>query len=296
MSTGPASGDKNLNLINDLSPSPSLRTYWERFSNGKVRQSQIKLILLPPCYVCIFMFTKELYLFHSRVLTHIVFWVCYYLLFGLAGTENGDLFRSFEREFVAMPTRIGAGYLTIYFLIPRLLMKERYLLFMLGYSCLLGFTVVGQRLTCFYFHECFFMDDEVLMVPGLFRNALVDLIIITLLLSAIKLFKIWRAENMRQPVKKEEPLMIKSDKRHHRVFPSTILYVEGLGNYVTFYQENNKSLIAYMSLKEAENMLPLTFKRIHKSFIINQSMIDSYNHENVEIKGRIIPMGKAYEL
>ncbi len=240
--------------------------------------------------------TQELYFFRSRVLTHVIFWTSYYLLFGLIGTENGDLFRSFEREFVLMPTRIGAGYLTIYFLIPRLLMKERFLLFGLGYISLLGLTVIGQRLACFYFHECFFMEDEVLMVPQLFQNALIDLLLITLLLAAIKFYKSWRGEHLNQLGKKEEPLRIKSEKRYYRVFPSTILYVEGMGNYVTFYLENNKSLIAYMSLKEAENMLPPTFKRIHKSFIINQAMVDSYTLENVEIAGRIIPIGKAYEL
>lgn len=241
-------------------------------------------------------FSKELYLFHSRVSTHVVFWVGYYILFGLLGTENGDLFRSFEREFVSMPTRIGAGYLTVYFLIPRLLMKERFLLFGLGYLSLLGLTVIGQRLACFYFHECFFMEDEALMVPHLFQEALADLVIITLLLATIKLFKMWRVVHLKQPEQKEVPLRIKSEKRHYRVFPSAILYIEGMGNYVTFYLENNKSLIAYMSLKETEKLLPPYFKRIHKSFIINEDMIDSYTQENVEIKGRIIPMGKAYEM
>lgn len=240
--------------------------------------------------------SKELYVFNSRVWTHVLFWLCYYFLFGIVGTEHGDLFRSFEREFVAMPTRIGAGYLTIYFLIPKLLLKERYFLFILGYLSLLGVVMIGQRLACFYFHECFFMDDEELMVPLLFQRALVDLVIVTLLVSSIKLFKLWRAESLNKEISQEVPLLIKAEKRQHRVIPSSILYVEGLGNYVTFYQENNKSLIAYMSLKEAEQTLPPIFKRIHKSFIINQDKIESYNHENVEISGRIIPIGKAYEL
>ncbi|MDW3194518.1 MAG: LytTR family DNA-binding domain-containing protein [Cytophagales bacterium] len=240
--------------------------------------------------------SKEMYVFNSRVWTHVLFWISYYVLFGIMGTENGDLFRSFEREFVAMPTRIGAGYLTIYFLIPRLLLKERYFLFGSGYLSLLGLVMIGQRLACFYFHECFFMDDEVLMVPALFQRALVDLVIVTLLVSSIKLFKLWRAASPDKEISQESPLLIKAEKRHHRVLPSSILYVEGLGNYVTFYLENNKSLISYLSLKEVEQMLPNTFKRIHKSFIINQDKIDSYSHENVEIAGRIIPIGKAYEL
>ncbi len=240
--------------------------------------------------------SKELYLFHSRVLTHVLFWLAYYVIFGIMGIRDDDVFRSFELEFVSMPVRISLGYLTIYFLIPGLLLKERYLLFVSGYLGIITFAVLGQRLACFYFHECFFMDDEVLMVPALFQSAFFDLFLVTLLLSAIKLFKFWRSEKMENENIQELPLKIKAEKRYHRVLPSNILFVEALGNYVTFSIEHEKSLIAYMSLKEAEQLLPPSFKRIHKSFIINQAKIESYNHENVEIKGRIIPIGKSYAL
>lgn len=241
-------------------------------------------------------FKQDLYLFQSRVLTHLLFWLAYFVFFGLLGTRSSPLFESFELQFVSMPARIGAAYFTIYLLMPKLLMKQRYLRFGLCYLPFIIGIAAAQRLTCFYFHECFFQEDEALIVPGLYLNSLLDLNGTVLLVSCIKLFKHWLAERHNKDSLREIPLELKADKRYHRVLPSNISYIEGMGNYVTFYLSNHKSLITYMSLKEAQQLLPSSFKRIHKSFIINQDHIDSYNHENVEITGRIIPIGKSYEL
>ena len=54
--------------------------------------------------------------------------------------------------------------------------------------------------------------------------------------------------------------------------------------------------ITKMSTGEIEEMLPAhLFKRIHRSFIIAVSKIDSYNAEMVEVNGVQIPIGRAYQ-
>jgi DNA-binding LytR/AlgR family response regulator len=45
----------------------------------------------------------------------------------------------------------------------------------------------------------------------------------------------WRQEQLSRIRDEEEVLIIRSDKRNFRVRPSQVLYIEGLGNYVTFY-------------------------------------------------------------
>jgi len=51
-----------------------------------------------------------------------------------------------------------------------------------------------------------------------------------------------------------------------------------------------------MSTGEIEELLPKDqFKRIHRSFIIAVSKIDSYNAEAVEIAGNSIPIGRGYK-
>jgi two-component system, LytTR family, response regulator len=50
-----------------------------------------------------------------------------------------------------------------------------------------------------------------------------------------------------------------------------------------------------MSTHEIEALLPATnFKRVHRSFIIAISKIESYTAEAVEVNGVSIPIGRAY--
>ena len=50
-----------------------------------------------------------------------------------------------------------------------------------------------------------------------------------------------------------------------------------------------------MSTHEIEDLLPANhFKRIHRSFIISISKIESYTAEIVEVNGVSIPIGRGY--
>ncbi len=240
--------------------------------------------------------SPALYLFNSRMLTHIVFWVFYYVFFSFLWAKEGRLFASFELEFVLMPLRIGASYVSIYYLIPQFLGRERLLRFLLTYLLLVIVAGLLQRVLTYYFHELLLLEQTSLWSATAAVRSIVLINSTVMLLSALKIYQYWIGERKATVDIKETPLEIRSDKRYHRVRPSAILYVEGLGNYITIYLENNKSLISYLTLKEAENLLPDYFQRIHKSFIINKDKIASYNNENVEIGGRIIPIGKSYEL
>ncbi len=240
--------------------------------------------------------SRDLYLYHSRIATHVVFWVLYYVFFSLLWSRDGNLFASFELEFVLMPVRIAASYLSLYFLIPKFLAKERVLQFIGGYLILVMLGGFIQRILTYYFHELFFSTAYPMLSVALVVRSIVLINSTVMLLSALKVYKLWMDEKRNAEHTSEEPLEIRSEKRFYKVLPSNILYLEGLGNYITIYLKNGKSLISYLTLKEAASMLNTDFKRIHKSFVINTREIDSYNNENVEIQGRIIPIGKSYEL
>ena len=50
-----------------------------------------------------------------------------------------------------------------------------------------------------------------------------------------------------------------------------------------------------MSTHEIEDLLPIQlFRRIHRSFIISISKIESYTAEMVEANGVSIPIGRGY--
>jgi len=229
------------------------------------------------------------------MLTHVTFWAGYYVFFSLLWSK-GNLFASFQLELVLMPIRIAASYVSLYYLIPTFLSKARIVQFTLGYLIVITLGGLLQRVLTFYFHEYFFPEAGEFYSLSAIARSIVLVNSAVLFLSALKVYKLWMEDRRLVEQRKEQPLEIRSEKRFYKVLPSSILYVEGLGNYLTIYLEGGKSLISYMSLKEAENILDNRFSRLHKSFIINKDKVESYNNENVEIGGRIIPIGKSYQL
>ncbi len=95
--------------------------------------------------------------------------------------------------------------------------------------------------------------------------------------------------------KPKEIIHIKADKKHYNIPAETILYIEGLDNYIKIKTSTN-SIICYESLSSMEKELPIdTFIRIHRSFIINVTHIDHYTSSYIKIDGRQFTIGRNYK-
>jgi len=88
-------------------------------------------------------------------------------------------------------------------------------------------------------------------------------------------------------------IYLKIDKLNKRVNFSDLLYIEGLSNYVKICTKK-ENLVAYYKLSDLETLLPSKFLRIHKSYIINTSLIKEYSKEFVIINGKHIPISLTY--
>jgi len=75
-----------------------------------------------------------------------------------------------------------------------------------------------------------------------------------------------------------------------------LLFVESSSNYVTFKMMDNKSYIAYMTLKAIEDKLKgLSFRRVHKTFVINLHQMKSIANGTIFlVNGYRIPIGPKY--
>jgi two-component system, LytTR family, response regulator LytT len=238
------------------------------------------------------------YLFGSRILTHIIFWAGYYLFFGFIWARNGEYFASYFLEFLLLPVRILSAYVVLYWLIPRFLKVGKYLQFATGYLILIIVAGTIQRVFTFYYYEGLLNADgsSLYSVSSLIRNII--LINSTVLfLTSLKVIKLWhleRQENKHLREKDEVSIIeLKADKRVYRLKPSDILYLESLGNYVT-YHLINKRLTSYETLTDVADRLPSNFSRAHKSFIINKDHIISYTSDEVQIGNQKIPIGRSY--
>lgn len=96
------------------------------------------------------------------------------------------------------------------------------------------------------------------------------------------------------PINTEQALFVKSDHRIVKIFPSQILFIEGLKEYIAIHTTECK-IITLQNLKKMEEVLPeKQFFRVHKSFIVAVSKIDFIERSRVFIGEKIIPIGDTY--
>jgi two-component system response regulator LytT len=95
----------------------------------------------------------------------------------------------------------------------------------------------------------------------------------------------------------DEFLFLKSDYKIKRINFNDILYVEGLKDYVKVYTQNDpKPVLSLATLKLLESKLPPDrFMRIHRSFIVNLTKINTIERSRVVFGKTYIPVSDQYK-
>jgi len=94
-----------------------------------------------------------------------------------------------------------------------------------------------------------------------------------------------------------EFLFLKSDYKIRRINFDDILYIEGLKDYVKVYLRNElKPLLTISSMKQIEAKLPVArFMRVHRSFIVNLSRIETIERFRIVFGKVYIPVSDQYK-
>jgi two-component system, LytTR family, response regulator len=93
---------------------------------------------------------------------------------------------------------------------------------------------------------------------------------------------------------RKDYLFLNMQKKKVKILFSEIVYIESQREYIKIITTKGE-YISKMSTHEIEALLPANnFKRVHRSFIIAISKIESYTAEAVEVNGVSIPIGRAY--
>lgn len=91
-----------------------------------------------------------------------------------------------------------------------------------------------------------------------------------------------------------EYIMVKVEYRTVRIELQHILYIEGLKDYVKIYA-GKKPLLTKSTMKNIEEKLPADqYVRVHKSFIVALSKIDSIENNRIIIGEKYIPIGNLF--
>jgi two-component system LytT family response regulator len=92
----------------------------------------------------------------------------------------------------------------------------------------------------------------------------------------------------------KDHIFLRSQKKSIKISFSEILYIESQREYIKIVTTNNEYL-SKLGTHEIEQLLPAKlFKRIHRSFIVSLTKIDSYTPDEVEVNGISIPIGRDY--
>jgi DNA-binding LytR/AlgR family response regulator len=93
--------------------------------------------------------------------------------------------------------------------------------------------------------------------------------------------------------KTEDFFFIKSDKQFEKIFYNDLLFIQALENYVLL-QTAERKYIAYITFQSIDEQLPNDrFLKIHKSYIIAISKVDSILGNTVRIKNHTLPISRA---
>jgi two-component system, LytTR family, response regulator len=114
----------------------------------------------------------------------------------------------------------------------------------------------------------------------------------------IAVTKVRSGEKEKQPLPEsreiKDSIFLNVQKKKVKILFSEIVYIESQREYIKIVT-TKKEYISKMSTHEIEDLLPANlFKRIHRSYIISVSKIDSYTAESVEVNGVSIPIGRGY--
>lgn len=89
-----------------------------------------------------------------------------------------------------------------------------------------------------------------------------------------------------------EYFFIKADNKLVRILFDEVLFVEALQNYVTIHT-TGKKYMTYLTFKSVEDYLPGDkFIKVHKSYIISASKVDSIEGNEIKIAQHHIPISR----
>jgi two-component system, LytTR family, response regulator len=110
--------------------------------------------------------------------------------------------------------------------------------------------------------------------------------------------KVKAIQNQKQLLEKvhseKEYIFVSVQSKKIKVMLSEILFIESQREYIKIVTIKNEYLTK-MGTQYVDSILPSShFARIHRSFIVSISKIDSFTSDKVEINGKYLPIGRAY--
>lgn len=112
-------------------------------------------------------------------------------------------------------------------------------------------------------------------------------------LKAKEYFDVRLKKQAEAPKESADYFYIKTDNRLEKIFLNDIYFAEALQNYVCIHTKEKK-FITYLTFKALEEYLPTDkFLKIHKSFIVALSKVDSIEAGHINVLNQKLPVSRS---
>jgi DNA-binding LytR/AlgR family response regulator len=91
-----------------------------------------------------------------------------------------------------------------------------------------------------------------------------------------------------------ETIFVKDGNKLIQIHLNKLQYIKSESNYVLLHLEQKK-IMTLITMRELEEKLPSNFIRVHRSYIVNLSLLESISPEEITILGLSIPIGTKYK-
>jgi DNA-binding LytR/AlgR family response regulator len=95
---------------------------------------------------------------------------------------------------------------------------------------------------------------------------------------------------------KAQHIFVRADYSLQKIMLDDIMCIEALDDYLKIYINNQKTIVARMTMKAMLEKLPSTeFMRVHRSFIVPIKKVESLRNKMLQLGDKKIPVGNSYE-
>ncbi|SFQ10266.1 LytR/AlgR family response regulator transcription factor [Parafilimonas terrae] len=94
----------------------------------------------------------------------------------------------------------------------------------------------------------------------------------------------------------EQYIFIRADYSLIKIKLSDIIFIESLDDYLKIHLQNQRPVVARLTMKVMLEKLPATeFIRVHRSYIVSLNYIQTVRNKTITVNGVNIPVSSSYE-
>lgn len=229
---------------------------------------------------------------------NILFWaIISLMMLVLFGLVTGNFIYSFYFLSFFIPVIIYTSWLFNQVLVPRYLLRKSYTLF-ITYTIYLLIISLDLELIfvflAFLLIEVYDIENLSMLIDS-YKWMPVIIYLIVLLYGFVNLI----SESLKRQNSADndsgKTITVRANRQNRIIHLKDIGYIESMADYIKIICISGEIVVTREKISHINARLPEEFLRIHRSFIINRNLMESYTKEFVVIHGTELPISRTYK-